>query len=226
MLGAATGTAMTGLYTQNAILPYVPVLMYSGNAAMLLHGLLTDHPLGRVIVPDGRRAAVHAHEVRESKVSFDADGTLQFELKARVKRRFWIPMVTSKTRKEVFTFSGDDARRALSAAIVAVNHEGAKPTQVQAAVCEIESGADSLQLIRSIADYAWLGSDHDRGRLRYSYFRTPEKFLALEMLLHEEDERRALAGELGALYTRWEEAERVAKIADGELSSRFGADPR
>jgi hypothetical protein len=38
------------------------------------------------------------------------------------------------------------------------------------------------------------------------------------MALHEEDERRALAGELGALYTRWEEAERVARIADGELT--------
>jgi hypothetical protein len=42
--------------------------------------------------------------------------------------------------------------------------------------------------------------------------------LAAEMALHEEDERRALAGELGALYTRWEEAERVARIADGELT--------
>lgn len=42
--------------------------------------------------------------------------------------------------------------------------------------------------------------------------------LAIEMALHEADERRALAGELGALYARWEEAERIARIADGELS--------
>jgi hypothetical protein len=42
--------------------------------------------------------------------------------------------------------------------------------------------------------------------------------LALEMALHEDDERRAMAGELGALYARWEEAERVARIADGDLS--------
>lgn len=38
------------------------------------------------------------------------------------------------------------------------------------------------------------------------------------MLLHEEDERRAMAGELGELYARWENAERIAKIADGELT--------
>jgi hypothetical protein len=42
--------------------------------------------------------------------------------------------------------------------------------------------------------------------------------LALEMALHEDDERRAMAGELGALYARWEEAERIARIADGELT--------
>jgi hypothetical protein len=38
------------------------------------------------------------------------------------------------------------------------------------------------------------------------------------MALHDDDERSALAGELGALYARWEEAERIARIADGELT--------
>jgi hypothetical protein len=42
--------------------------------------------------------------------------------------------------------------------------------------------------------------------------------LAAEMALHDDDERSALAGELGALYARWEEAERIARIADGELT--------
>jgi hypothetical protein len=43
---------------------------------------------------------------------------------------------------------------------------------------------------------------------------SPVSRLAAEMALHEDDERRALAGELGALYARWEEAERTAAIAD------------
>jgi len=41
--------------------------------------------------------------------------------------------------------------------------------------------------------------------------------LALEMALHEESERRAMQGELGALAAAWEEAEAIAKIADDML---------
>jgi hypothetical protein len=39
--------------------------------------------------------------------------------------------------------------------------------------------------------------------------------LAIEMSLHEEDERRALEGELSELEDRWREAEEIAAIADG-----------
>jgi hypothetical protein len=42
--------------------------------------------------------------------------------------------------------------------------------------------------------------------------------LAAEMALHDDEERRALAGELGALYARWQEAERIARVADGQLT--------
>jgi hypothetical protein len=44
------------------------------------------------------------------------------------------------------------------------------------------------------------------------------------MALHEDDERRAMASELGALYARWEEAERVARIADRELTPLASGD--
>ena len=43
--------------------------------------------------------------------------------------------------------------------------------------------------------------------------------LALEMALHEEQERRALAGELIDLEMAWREAEEVAQIADNLLVS-------
>ena len=43
---------------------------------------------------------------------------------------------------------------------------------------------------------------------------SPDLRLALEMSLHEADERRALEGELAVLETRWREAEEVAAIAD------------
>ena len=42
--------------------------------------------------------------------------------------------------------------------------------------------------------------------------------LALEMALHEGDERCALDGEMAALELRWREAEEIAHIADGLLT--------
>ena len=57
----------------------------------------------------------------------------------------------------------------------------------------------------------------DRARLdgvmTLSSFRAPVR-LALGMSLHEEDERRALEGELSILEDRWREAEEVAAISD------------
>ena len=41
--------------------------------------------------------------------------------------------------------------------------------------------------------------------------------LAVEMALHEEQERRALEGELWRLERAWEEAEEIAGISDGLL---------
>jgi hypothetical protein len=41
--------------------------------------------------------------------------------------------------------------------------------------------------------------------------------LALEMAAHEEQERRALEGELALLETAWKEAEEVAAISDSLL---------
>lgn len=41
------------------------------------------------------------------------------------------------------------------------------------------------------------------------------------MALHEEDERRAMDGELTALRDRWEEAEEIAAIADSLFTSNI-----
>jgi hypothetical protein len=78
-----------------------------------------------------------------------------------------------------------------------------------------ERSPDVEALFDTIANKAFLGSDIYRGALSVA---DPASKLALEMALHDEDERRALTGELGALYARWEEAERIARIADGELT--------
>lgn len=43
----------------------------------------------------------------------------------------------------------------------------------------------------------------------------PEARLALEMSLHEDEEQRALRGELTILRWAWRQEEELARIADG-----------
>ena len=50
------------------------------------------------------------------------------------------------------------------------------------------------------------------------YFPEPIR-LAMEMFVHEEDERRAMEGELHELEARWREADAIAKIADAMFVS-------
>ena len=42
--------------------------------------------------------------------------------------------------------------------------------------------------------------------------------LALEMAVHEENERRALEGELALLEAAWRDAEVIAQISDDDLT--------
>jgi hypothetical protein len=116
---------------------------------------------------------------------------------------------------------GDDALQLLQRALPIAHHAGGSRSDVQAAVAQVEAewvGRDE-PAARVIA--RWLagargagGATHDAGSGRpFNLIPAPVRFAA-ELALNDEDERRALAGELGALYARWEEAERLATIAD------------
>lgn len=127
-------------------------------------------------------------------------------------------------RKGTATLTGEHAHRALGDLLPALNRAGGTERTVEAAVRVVEesrSVADVLRITqaakrRSSMDVMmWTGENAKKDAL-ISYT-TPMR-LALEMALHEEDERRAMSGELGALYARWEEAERIAHIADSELT--------
>jgi hypothetical protein len=61
----------------------------------------------------------------------------------------------------------------------------------------------------------YAGRDCDEG---HTHSNLPkEVLLALEMVTHEESERRALEGELAVLEAAWKEAEEIAAIADDLL---------
>ncbi len=118
-----------------------------------------------------------------------------------------------------FRLTGSAARAALPPLLAAMTPWGANAVEVREGANLFERSPDVEALFDAIANKAFLGSDIYRGALSVA---DPASKLALEMALHDEDERRALAGELGALYARWEEAERIARIADGALTRLEG----
>lgn len=121
---------------------------------------------------------------------------------------------------------GDDAVSLLQLALPAAHHEGGSRADVKAATEHIQSewiGRDEpaeqviTRWLAETGEGARATSDPARGML-FSNIPAPLR-LAAEMALQDDNERRALAGELGALYARWEEAERIARIADGQLTA-------
>jgi hypothetical protein len=136
------------------------------------------------------------------------------------------------TGKEEATLVGDDAVQAMARLLPALNSGGGKVREVEQAVGLIEEAGDVRRIFdtasrskrrSNLEVMAWTGESAKPDAL---ISLTRPVRLALEMALHEDDERRAMAGELGALYARWEEAERVARIADRELTALPDSAPR
>lgn len=120
------------------------------------------------------------------------------------------------------TLTGDQAIRAARTLLPRINAAGGTSATVRDAVDLIEATPGASDLFAQFA-----GPQRGQGawwnvpaRLRQFESRRPLKSLpvavrlALEMTLHEADERRALEGELATLEARWKEAEEIAAISD------------
>jgi hypothetical protein len=122
----------------------------------------------------------------------------------RLMRRFAEPEVE---------LTGIEARRAAMLILPTLNALGGTDTDISEAVRWIElSGGPQ----RSIASFARSGLVRPPLASRPGPVRSmhTEVRLALEMALHEEEERRAVDGELSALDLMWRHEERLAAIAD------------
>lgn len=116
-------------------------------------------------------------------------------------------------------FLGEDALRVLSVALPPINALGGSRGAVQSAVAEIESSGRPHRFVSELVvrrPYADHGVD-------VRWLPKPTR-LALEMALHEEQERRALEGELWRLEQAWREAEEIAAISDNLLLPRGAAE--
>jgi len=121
--------------------------------------------------------------------------------------------------------NGAEARRVASMILPAVSRLGGTRDEIQQAVERLERAGDAERYLAQAARHGERISrnarrivherpdDHETGLLALS---TPFA-LALEMALHEEQERRALEGELAELEAAWREAEEIGAIADSLL---------
>jgi hypothetical protein len=155
------------------------------------------------------------------------DGTTLQVRRSHLKRTRWRldersgePSLAIGFKRGLVTLTGEEARRQAGILIVHANRRGGTRKQVQQAVDRIQEAGSAEALLVGTAQQLQLPpmwtkrSDSDRTP---AFGLVPEQRLALEMALHEEQERRALQGELKALEQAWRDAEEIAKIADDLL---------
>ena len=168
--------------------------------------------VARVRTAQGLVLPVRRRHLAESTLSRGSDGTLAIDLRYK----------NGQSR-----FEGPEAMRIASIVVPAVNRFGGNRQTVAAAVGEIEQVGGPERYVEQLAKRAGVmtavrGRPHRFGRRGTIgktglYGLTPVDRLGLEMALHEEAERRAMAGELALLEVAWRDAEEVAAIADDML---------
>jgi hypothetical protein len=112
---------------------------------------------------------------------------------------------------EPLVLADRDARAFLNRAMVHLNERGASRRRLEGAVALLGQAGSAEDYLRTAASQGrTLGKRKDMPERAL----VPEGALALEMALHEEQERRAMEGELTLLESAWREAEEIAAIAD------------
>ncbi|MEO7995905.1 MAG: hypothetical protein ABI852_00600 [Gemmatimonadaceae bacterium] len=110
--------------------------------------------------------------------------------------------------------TGENALRALSTILPHINRDGGTARTVSRAVDSITQANELSQIVSNAPVRRWSQSIHTK-RWERNISTLPASIrLALEMSLHETDERRAMEGELHVLEQRWKEADAIGKIAD------------
>jgi hypothetical protein len=106
----------------------------------------------------------------------------------------------------------EDAIRVLRVALPVLHESGASASLVREATAHLSSGEASTQNVL----FGGLRSWEIAPSTAITNISKPRR-LALEMLVHEDSERRWLAGELLDLEAEWRKANEIAQIADGLL---------
>jgi hypothetical protein len=152
----------------------------------------------------------------------DRESEFSMQIPYKTLRAFWKGFEWDSL--PTVKLQGAEALAAARHVLPLINRGGARQSQVADAVSVLERSSGVSNLFGNTAA-SWTSLTEERERKgmwswnsdgpigRISLLPPPVR-LALEMSLHEDDERRALEGELMLLEDRWREAEEVAAISD------------
>ncbi len=208
-----------GRRRRKAILTTAGVIVAGG--AVLSAGLAAGIISGAVLGQSGNWVNLYVNGRTLTKIRATDGKLLKMKRPDILKTRLvesgdeqgWGIQVQKGKRTELYT--GPEARLVAGQLLPHINAGGGKKSTVREAVSRIEEAGHPEALLRELSTWKhegfWKETTGLVGKLA-----APTK-LALEMALHEEEERRALEGELWLLEQRWKEAEEIAAIADGLL---------
>jgi hypothetical protein len=162
--------------------------------------------LAIVTAPDGARLTVRGEHADKTRIVPVTNGTWSLDLHYKGGQ---------------ILLEGEHARRATALIMPKVNAGGAGREKVQAAVQRIETSGDAERYLTNLARQP-VPKQEPTAWKRWpkhppvgGISKLPlETRLAVEMAVNEENERRALEGELALLELEWKEAEEIAGIAD------------
>lgn len=170
----------------------------------------------RLRAADGSAMFVRRSDVAEANLlPGDRDYPWRLRLEHGVARNpatvWWKYYAQTKTS----VLQGEEALRVVGQILPAMNDRGASKRQVKEAIGLIVDHPDSDAFFRAAARTSgrpsWGTDPSTRGMLQ----QLPSSILlALEMIAHEESERRAMEGDLRILEEAWREAEEIAAISD------------
>jgi hypothetical protein len=206
-----------------AVLPEALFLRVSARRKEVVHRMRGS------TIPAGRDLLIRERDLRGTRIHTDGEEGLQILLPEPLSTRERLWRRLKRTAPSEMALSAGDAHDLLSRAMVRVNAPGAAEADLSRAL-ELVDQHESVERIlgHELGGTLVLAEDrlsltrrlHGRGMHAAAPAPVPRPtMLAMEMLLHEELERHALAGELRLLRARWREAEEIASIADTILTA-------
>jgi hypothetical protein len=195
-------------------------------AQLAVMGIHRNHIVARIKSPDGEQMIVRRHHVEDSMLlRGEYQRSWGLRLQYGTAKSWW----QYESEAATTVVHGEEALRIAGQILPAMNSQGASKKKLKEAIALIERQSDADSFFRAAAKIAERPSwDYPRhsdalGTLEHL---PREVLLALEMLSHEESERRAMEGELQVLEEAWREAEEIAAISDNlflptEISTRL-----